>query len=138
MRDSYTKKTPQKCDYSSPPLRPSFREALSRAKEQLEFPEMYDKIERPGLLELIYVIAEVYLMSPDRPIRISGEWLDGYAVQEVFSMIERDHLIMVKDEFERIDGEIKNKKAYLRTMLYNSVFSFEAHYTNLFNCGRKE
>jgi hypothetical protein len=79
------------------------------------------------------IMAEVYMMDPDKPIRISGEWLDGHVVQQVFSEIERDHVEMVVSEFYRLTDEIRNKKAYLRTALYNSVFSIEAHYTNRVN-----
>jgi hypothetical protein len=34
------------------------------------------------------------------------------------------------DNYLSLDVKIKNKKAYLRTMIYNSVFEVEAHYTN--------
>ena len=79
------------------------------------------------------IMAEVYMMDPDKPIRISGEWLDGHVVQQVFGELTRAHVEMVIGEFCRLTIDVRNKKAYLRTALYNSVFSIEAHYTNRVN-----
>ena len=112
-----------------PSLRPSFREAMCRAERQIDI-RCFAKEERKRARELCAIIAEVYMMAPDKPIRISGEWLDGYIVQEIFSQINEEHGRLVIIEFEKLTEPIKNPKAYLRTMLYNSVFSLEAHYEN--------
>lgn len=116
-------------------LRPSFREAISRAERQVEYKAMVlDGMVSPELAhEICAVIAEVYMFSPDRQIRISGEWLDGYMVQEIFGELTREHAEMVMTEFCRLVIDVRNKKAYLRTALYNSVFTLEAHYTNRVN-----
>ena len=119
-----------------PSFRPSFREAVSMAQEQVEYEIMQQDLHyafRELAHEVCMIIAEVYLMDPDKPIRISGEWLDGHVVQQVFSELTRDHVEMVIGEFNRLTCDIRNKKAYLRTALYNSVFSFNAHYTNRVN-----
>ena len=116
-------------------IRPSFREAMRRAERQVEYDIMLgSKMIPSGLArEVCMIIAEVYLMDPDKPIRISGEWLDGHVVQEVFGELTYEHVVMVIDEFCRLAIDVRNKKAYLRTSLYNSVFSFDAHYTNRVN-----
>lgn len=116
-------------------IRPSFREAMRRAERQVEYDIMLgSKMIPSGLAwEVCMIIAEVYLMDPDKPIRISGEWIDGHVVQEVFGELTYEHVVMVIDEFCRLAIDVRNKKAYLRTSLYNSVFSFDAHYTNRVN-----
>jgi hypothetical protein len=116
-------------------LRPSFREAISRAERQVERDAIVsDRVASPELVrEICMIIAEVYMMDPSGPIRISGEWLDGHVVQQVFGELTREHVQMVAGEFCRLTNDIRNKKAYLRTALYNSVFSIEAHYTNRVN-----
>ena len=118
-----------------PSFRPSFKDAIKRAEEQVEYDVIvHDKRISPELAhEACKIIAEVYLMDPERPIRISGEWLDGYVAQEVFREITRDHVETVVSEFCRLVIDVKNKKAYLRTALYNSVFSIDAHYRNRVN-----
>ena len=118
-----------------PSFRPSFREALGRAEEQVEYDYIiFDGVLAPSLVrEVCMIMAEVYLMDPGNPVRISGEWLNSHVVQEVFSQITREHVEMVIKEFCRLTCDIRNKKAYLRTALYNSVFSIDAHYRNRVN-----
>ena len=115
-------------------LRPSFREALRLAKEQVKLADTARALQSAGereiAEELCKIIAEVYMMRDDKPIRISGEWLDGYIVKEVFREINEESFLAVIEGFGRLSDEIKNVKAYLRTMLYNSVFSIEAQYSN--------
>ena len=122
-------------DCFNPPSRPSFRSAISRAERQVEYGIiLHDKRIAPALArEVCMIMAEVYMMDPDKPIRISGEWLDGHVVQQVFGELTRAHVEMVIGEFCRLTIDVRNKKAYLRTALYNSVFSIEAHYTNRVN-----
>lgn len=119
-------------DFMSRSLRPSFREAICRAERQVERDAiLQDRAADQGLLrEVCMIMAEVYMMDSDKPIRISGEWLDGYVVQQIFSELTRDHVVMVIEEFCRLCCDVRNKKMYLRTALYNSVFSIEAHYRN--------
>ena len=116
--------------------RPSFREAISRAERQVWYGEIVHDRDS-GTVELAHelcmIMAEVFMMDPDKPIRISGEWLDGHVVQQVFGELTREHVEMVIEEFCRLTCDVRNKKAYLRTALYNSVFSIEAHYRNRVN-----
>lgn len=116
-------------------LRPSFREAISRAERQVDYVTLVQRYPSDAeiLHELCAIMAEVYMMNPEGNIRISGEWMDGHMVQEVFRELTDEHLVIVMAEFERLNVEIRNKKAYLRTSLYNSVFTFSAHITNAIN-----
>lgn len=121
-------------------LRPSFREAISRAERQVGYREMLqrsDKLMHRADMEIIHemcaIMAEVYMMSPDKQIRISGEWLEVELVQQVFRELTEEHVQMVLSEFKRLTDDIRNKKAYIRTSLYNSVFSIAAHYENRVN-----
>lgn len=116
-------------------LRPSFREAICRAEKQIDKSDILidGRLDAGLVREVCMIIAEVYMMDPARPIRISGEWLDGYIVQEIFGELGRFHIEAVIDEFCRLDIDIRNKKAYLRTALYNIVFTLDAHYTNRVN-----
>ena len=110
------------------PSRPSFREAISLAKKQVSA-FAFDESDKGIVEEICMIIAEIYMMNPDKPIRISGEWLDGYIVSEVFREIDSEHVRFVINSYKRVSGAIQNVKAYLRTMLYNSVFSIDADAT---------
>lgn len=109
--------------------RPSFREAVSRAEAQIEI-DCIEPHDRPQARELCFIMAEVYLMNPNSHIKISGEELDGYLVQQIFAEITNQHVVMVIANFNRNTYFIKNKKSYLRTALYNSVFELEADVNN--------
>ncbi len=114
------------------PVRPSFREAFSRAARQVEL-DCSSPSEIDLLRELCYIIAEVYILDPDSRVKISDELLDAYLVQEIFGELTLEHLQLVRDNFMDRTEVVKNKRAYLRAALYNSVFEKEAHYTNLVN-----
>lgn len=124
-------------DCFNPPSRPSFSEAISRAERQVSYWEMRaesDKLAHQLNMDLVHelcaIMAEVYMMSPDRQIRISGEMLEVYIVQQVFGELTQEHVRQVVSDFSRLCYEITNKKAYLRAMLYNSVFSLQASVRN--------
>lgn len=119
-----------KINYNNRSSRPSFREAFRRAAQQVEL-NCSDVGEKDALRELCYIIAEIYIIAPDSKVKISNEILDAYLVQEIFEKLTLEHLRLVHSNFHDQTGLIKNKRAYLRTALYNSVFEIEAHYTNL-------
>lgn len=117
----------------SPSVRPSFREAFRRAAIQTEL-DCYRNTNRADQMrELCYIIAEVYIIKPESQVAISDELLDAYLVQEIFEELRSVHLELVADNFNSLTTIIKNKRAYLRTALYNSIFELESHYTNLVN-----
>lgn len=122
--------TPDNSREQSVLSRPSFREAVSRAEAQIEINAIEPHL-RAQARELCFIIAEVYLMKSDAQIKISGEELDGYLVQQIFSEITADHIMLVIQNFNRNTNLIKNKKAYLRASLYNSVFELEADTQNV-------
>ena len=108
--------------------RPSFKTAVQSARDQIEI----DCIEhfRDEANELCMIMAEVWMMPPSDKIRIAGEVLDAHLVGEVFREITNEHVQMVIRNFHGIKYLIQNKKAYLRSALYNSVFEMAAHYSN--------
>ena len=127
------KNTPSFENSPSRPVCLSFREAFRRAAKQVELYECTTEVERDFLRELCYIIAEVYLIDRDSKIKISDQILDAYLVGEIFGELTLEHLRLVRDNFRDQTDLVKNKRAYLRTALYNSVFELESHYANLVN-----
>lgn len=113
-------------------VRPSFREMLEEVKEKVEI-ECFDREETPQATELCLIIAEVLILNPENEIRIGGVMLSVEMVQEVYRQIEHEHVELVIGNFNKVSYEVKNKKSYLRTALYNSVFEIENHWTNQFH-----
>ena len=84
----------------------------------------------PFFKELCLIIADVLLSYPDSVIKLNGQYICTKLVQDVFSQIRNRHLLLVFNNFHNVSHRILNKKAYLRTALYNAVFEFEAHFIN--------
>lgn len=119
------------CYEKSRPSCPSFFEILNGIEEACEV-DFFDGSYKEQAKELCLIIAEVKMLNPESEIRVSGVMLSCAMVQEVYSKIGHEHLEIVIDNFKKITYEVKNKKAYLRTALYNCVFEFESHWENKF------
>lgn len=115
----------------SPSVRQSFWQVFEQVKIQTELSVISAQKNNRICTELCKIITEVLMLAPDVLIRINGEQLSAELVQEIYLSLELEHLTFVQDKFESITYEIKSKKAYLRTALYNSVFEIDSHYTNL-------
>jgi len=89
----------------------------------------YKRID-PLYKDLCLIVAEVMLLNRDSSIKVNGEYVGALLVQDVFSQIRNHHVQLVFDNFQNVSSRVSNKKAYLRTALYNSVFEYEAHFIN--------
>ncbi|MDR2513762.1 MAG: DUF6017 domain-containing protein [Christensenellaceae bacterium] len=120
------------------PVRLSLAAAIEIAKRQIDFAHL-DYTGNPDLpryKEICYIIAEVLAMEIEdrdgapKAIKINGSFTNVEMVQEVYSQLTHAHAELVADNFAQITSKIYNKKAYLQTALYNSVFELDAHYSN--------
>jgi hypothetical protein len=84
----------------------------------------------PLYKDLCLIVAEVMLLNHDSIIRINGVGVSALLVQDVFSQIRNHHVQLVFDNFQNVSVRVINKKAYLRTALYNVVFEYEASFVN--------
>ena len=113
-------------------MRLYFKDEIKATAERLELYAVRD-CDKALAYELCAIIAEVNIMRPCFSVKIGGEVLEAGLVREVFSCLTHGHLESVIAAFDSCKYEIRNKKAYLRTALYNSVFELEAGQRNLFN-----
>lgn len=109
----------------------TFSEAFVAVKEQVEFFAFSDtdKDEADGIC---LIIAEILKLPPASMVRIGGNNLPAEMVQAIYYRLTHEHIELVISNYARAAYEIKFKKTYLRTALYNAVFEYEAHYTNAF------
>jgi hypothetical protein len=84
----------------------------------------------PLYKDLCLIISEVLVLKYDSVIKINGASIPIFLVQEVFSQLRNHHLRQVFDNFHNVSHRVNNKKAYLRTALYNSFFEYEAQTVN--------
>ena len=106
---------------------------LEHVMLQVEYPclaDLHFKQIDPLYKELCLIIAEILLANPNSSIKVNGEYVCTRLIQDVFSKIRNHHVQLVFNNFCDVSTRVFNKKAYLRTALYNSVFEYEAHFVN--------
>lgn len=111
----------------------SIFEMLERVMIQVEyhcFADLHINRIDPLYKELCLIIAEVLVLNQDSIIKINGSNVCAHLVQEVFAQINNDHVRLVFNNFHNVSQHVHNKRAYLRTSLYNAVFEIESHYIN--------
>ncbi len=111
------------------PYGTSFLENLKAVKEQTEFATV-PYSDRSAFAELCIIIAEAVSLPDNSVICIEGQDYPSPIIKEIYSMLTREHLELVAENFRKAPYKINHKKTYLRTALYNSVFELEAHYDN--------
>ena len=107
----------------------SFNDMLAKVMGQVEyhcFADLRWKQTDPLYGELCLVMAEVFALDPGSAIKVNGSCISARLAQEVFSKLRNSHLLLVFENFHGVSARIHNKKAYLRTSLYNAVFELES------------
>ena len=127
---------PSVCDQhmkDSPRCGLSIYEMLEKVMRQVEyhcFADLrFNRID-PFYKELCLVIAEVLVLDPLSIIKINGSNMYAHLVQEVYLRLQNDHVRLVFKNFNNVPSRVYNKKAYLRTALYNAVFEIESNSVN--------
>lgn len=112
----------------NPPVS-SFRATLDAVRRRMSADTLSD---RAFGSELALIVCEVLRLDPVRcpVIRIGGVELDLQMVQEIYSEFGADHAEAVMRAYKMISYPVRNKKAFLRTMIYNSVFELESGAVN--------
>ena len=120
----------------SPSVRPSVFTTMEQVMLQVEyhcFASLKTKWIDPLYKELCLIIADVLVLEPDTIITINGAKMAAFLIQEVYGKLNNDHLRFVFANFQNVSHHVHNKKAYLRTALYNAVFEIESHFVNNMN-----
>ena len=103
---------------------------VMRQVEYLCFADLRFKRVDPLYKELCLIIAEVLVLSNDSVLKINGAFIPINLVQQVYLQIRNHHLQHVFRNFHNVSQRVFNKKAYLRTALYNTFFEYEAQFVN--------
>jgi hypothetical protein len=120
--------------YFSPSVRPSIFYTLEKVKLQVEyhaFADLRRKAIDPLYNEMCLVISEALVMDPESTFKVNGSDVKACLVQEVFSRLRHGHVRLVFQNFQHAPYQVYNKKAYLRTALYNAFFEIESHHGGL-------
>lgn len=109
------------------PRRLTFREAITKAEDQIGFREYSRQHSCYGILhDMCRAMAEVYMMYPTTKIKVNGEELEAGMVADVLEQVTTEMAEIRAEELRETIAGVTNIKAYLRSALYNKVFEFEA------------
>ena len=114
---------------------PSLSDMLDKVMRQVDYQCFADlRLNRidPLYKELCLVIAEAFLLKAGSTVKIDGSVVHIPLLKEVYSKLRNEHLSLVFENFHHVSARVYNKKAYLRTALYNSVFELESSCANDF------
>lgn len=103
----------------------TFRETLERIIDRIDI-ECFTSDERPVVRELYLIMAEVYRLPPSERVKIDGRLMPAADVAAVFDMLNCEHIRFVLEKNADRTYRVKYRKAYLRTLLYNSAFELES------------
>lgn len=106
------------------PIKRSFSQTLKAVEAQVEWQALPRDKQLKGK-ELCMIIAEVLRLHPEALIRVDGEDREAAEVAEIYSMLNYSHIEAVIDSIAATKYRIRAMKTYLRTSLYNVVFTLE-------------
>ena len=94
---------------------------MAEAEAQLEADILKSEYDRDLVDGILMLVAEIYAMPGFEQVRISGRPISASTVKEVYKLLRFAHVEYVIASLKHADGtDIGNKKAYLRTCLYNA------------------
>lgn len=107
-----------------------FVEQFTENLERFEWSRYKYYIHDALYRELVQIVTEVEMLKPEAVVNINGTALSAELVAEVYFSLEPEHLQSVCEKYHKIGYPIRNKKTYLRAMLYNEVFEYSATIAN--------
>ena len=107
----------------------SFEQIYNEVRAQIEA-NCFSEDEQGKVDELCLIIAEIYRLPPECPVRIGRGELPCGMVSEIYLRLRYGHIREVMRKFSGVSYPIKYKKTYLRTALYNEVFEHESGIAN--------
>lgn len=108
----------------SAPIKCSFKETLRAVEARIEW-DCLPYGRQASARELAMIIAEVERLEPSTLIRVDGSDKEASEVAEIYGMLTHDHINTVLDNLGDVRYRISSMKTYLRTALYNVVFTME-------------
>lgn len=94
---------------------------IEKELEKKIFINNFSEEEKEKAKVMIKIVAEVLMLDGDRDISISGIPYKAEWVKDSFEEVNAEDIKQVIKNINRLRVEIRNKKTYLRTALYNAV-----------------
>ena len=88
--------------------------------------------------EIIKVLADVMMLNPDDTVTINQVKLPAYIVQERFTKLNSFHMDYIVETLRNNESKIRNVRAFILTVAYNTPSDMDAYYTAQVNYDMRE
>jgi hypothetical protein len=114
----------------------SIIENVQKADERIKHQIGYDELLKKYINDL-NILDEVVLCIVDmyysRTVIVNGDKKPQEIIRSVISKVGYWNIEYVLERFMEYREPIKNKKSFMQSMIYNSVFEIDLHYKNMVN-----
>ena len=88
--------------------------------------------------EIIKVLADVMMLNTDDTVTINQVKLPAYIVQERFTKLNSFHMDYIVETLRNNESKIRNVRAFILTVAYNTPSDMDAYYTAQVNYDMRE
>ena len=115
-----------------PSLPPSsFRQVLETVYQQINY-NFFALLRYQKELadEIAKIITEIYMYKDSVLIEIDGDEIEAGVVKEIYRELREEHVCAVINQYSAVRTMVRYPKRYIRTCLYNIVFSLALQEAN--------
>ena len=119
----------------------SYQSCLDELRESTGYNEHYHIGNRDiarSYDEIIKVLADVMMLNPDDTVTINQVKLPVYIVQERFTKLNSFHMDYIVETLRNNESKIRNVRAFILTVAYNTPSDMDAYYTAQVNYDIRE
>lgn len=112
---------------------------FSLLKEKISYTELCErhKYDKSQIDELLGIMLDV-ICSGKPTVRVNGDNMPTEVVKNVFLRLDDSHIVYVLESLKKNTSAVRNIRAYLITVLYNSLNTIDSYYQSTVNCDRNQ
>jgi hypothetical protein len=109
----------------------SFRQMLEAVYQQINY-NFFALLRYQKELadEIAKIITEIYMYNDRVIIEIDGDEIEAGVVKEIYRELREEHICAVINQYSAVRTMVRYPKRYIRTCLYNIVFSLALQEAN--------
>ena len=109
----------------------SFRQMLETVYQQINYNFFaLLRYQKDLADEIAKIITEIYMYKDSVLIEIDGDEIEAGVVKEIYRELREEHICAVINQYSAVRTMVRYPKRYIRTCLYNIVFSLALQEAN--------
>lgn len=106
-----------------------FSTTLSNVKDQIEYDCLLDSYDKSQINEIAELITWC-MCTPEQTLKINGTNIDIALVRSKCEQLNEEHIVYIMNCLQANTTEIKNRRNYLLTCIYNAPTTMEGYYAS--------